>query len=466
MAEEKKKTVFAREERPKQTASLENATNRLPRSVRDDQPTPSLGGGIEPVLSVVEVKQSVDATRTLVPKLRFKEFDGEWERKKLGDITKIERGKFSPRPRNNPIYYNGSIPFVQTSDVVNSKGKISIYSQTLNEKGLAVSKKFNKGSILITIAANIGYAGVLQIDMACPDSLIGLSCKEKVNNYFLNYLLEIEQPKMDYLAVAAAQKNINIEFLKPYAFNLPSLPEQQKIASFLSAVDEKIQQLNKKKALLEQYKKGVMQQLFSGKLRFKDEDGQAYPDWEKIQLIKIAKRVTRKNKENNLNVLTISAQMGLISQLEYFNKSVSAKNVTNYYLLKKNEFAYNKSYSSGYPMGAIKRLNRYEKGVVSTLYICFAFNEKVSLSFMEQYFEFGKQNIELEKVAQEGARNHGLLNIGVNDFFNIDLKIPLLPEQQKIANYLSALDAKIETVNQQISKTQEFKKGLLQQMFV
>ena len=209
-----------------------------------------------------------------------------------------------------------------------------------------------------------------------------------------------------------------------------------------------------------------MQQLFSGQLRFKDENGMYFPKWEKKQLIDVAQRVVRKNKENNLNVLTISAQLGLVSQLEYFNKSVSAANVTNYYLLNKDDFAYNKSYSNGYPMGAIKRLKKYDKGVVSTLYICFEFNDKVSLDFMEQYFEYGRQNIELEKVAQEGARNHGLLNIGVNDFFNIDIKIPTMPEQQKIATYLSSIDTKIESVKNQITQIQTFKKGLLQQMFV
>lgn len=141
-----------------------------------------------------------------VPNLRFPEFEGEWKEKRLEEIAKIERGKFTPRPRNNPIYYGGSIPFVQTSDVVNSKGSINSHSQTLNNKGLSVSKLFKKGDLLITVAANIGYAGVLQYDMACPDSLIGLKCKNKIYNVFLNYLLEIEQPKMDYLAVAAVKK--------------------------------------------------------------------------------------------------------------------------------------------------------------------------------------------------------------------------------------------------------------------
>ena len=244
-----------------------------------------------------------------IPILRFKGFDGEWKFEKLKDISKIERGRFSPRPRNNPIYYNGIIPFVQTSDVVNANGKIEFYTQTLNEKGLVVSKLFPKGSILITIAANIGHSGVLQIDMACPDSLIGIKPNSNIHNYYLNYYLSTHQKKMDYLAPEGAQKNINIEFLNPYKIPFPTLPEQQKIASFLSAVDEKIQQLSRKKELLSQYKKGIMQQLFSGKLRFKDENGEDYADWEekKIKEIFVVTRgnvlsmtlISDKQNENN-----------------------------------------------------------------------------------------------------------------------------------------------------------------------
>jgi type I restriction enzyme S subunit len=117
-------------------------------------------------------------------------------------------------------------------------------------------------------------------------------------------------------------------------------------------------------------------------------------------------------------------------------------------------------------MGAIKRLKRYSKGVVSTLYICFRFSNRVDLTFMEQYFEMGLQNVEIEKVAQEGARNHGLLNIGVADFFNIEIQLPSLPEQTKIANFLSSIDDKINHTQSQIEKMEVWKKGLLQKMFV
>ena len=267
-----------------------------------------------------------------------------------------------------------------------------------------------------------------------------------------------------------AQPNLNLEQMGNFSFKLPSLPEQQKIASFLTSVDERIAQLTKKKTLLEQYKKGVMQKIFSQEIRFKieNEAGELVepPKWEEMKLGEVANRITRKNKENNLNVLTISAQHGLINQEDFFKKSVSAKDLTGYYLLEKDDFAYNKSYSTGYPMGAIKRLKKYEKGVVSTLYICFKFQQqKVNFEFIEQYFESGLHNREIEQIAQEGARNHGLLNIGLSDFFNTQIQLPCIEEQTKIANFLSAIDKKIEGVAEVLEATRRWKKGLLQQMF-
>jgi type I restriction enzyme S subunit len=241
---------------------------------------------------------------------------------------------------------------------------------------------------------------------------------------------------------------------------------QQKIATFLSAVDDKTQQLNKKKALLERYKKGVMQQIFSQEIRFKDDEGKDYPKWQKKRLGDVVTRVSTKNKQVSSNVLTISAQEGLISQLKYFNNSVAGKSLFGYTLIMRDDFAYNKSYSKGYPMGAIKRLTRYEKGIVSTLYICFRTNKDITPQFAEHYFESGRQNQEIEKVAQEGARNHGLLNIGVGDFFSIEMDLPCVPEQTKIACFLSALDDIIGHVNQQTELIKQYKIGLLQQMFV
>ncbi|MDG5365476.1 restriction endonuclease subunit S [Staphylococcus aureus] len=178
-------------------------------------------------------------------------------------------------------------------------------------------------------------------------------------------------------------------------------------------------------------------------LRFPGFEG----EWEEKQLGDLTDRVIRKNKNlESKKPLTISGQLGLIDQTEYFSKSVSSKNLENYTLIKNGEFAYNKSYSNGYPLGAIKRLTRYDSGVLSSLYICFSIKSEMSKDFMEAYFDSTHWYREVSGIAVEGARNHGLLNVSVNDFFTILIKYPSLEEQ------------KLELLQQQ-------KKGYMQKIF-
>lgn len=190
-------------------------------------------------------------------------------------------------------------------------------------------------------------------------------------------------------------------------------------------------------------------------------------EWEVKRLGDIFDRITDRNKEDNKNVLTISAQYGLVNQYEYFSKNVAATDVTNYYIIKKGDFAYNKSRSQGYPFGAIKPLLLYDKGVVSTLYICFRLKENCfcDAEFFRFYFETGIMNGQIANIAQEGARNHGLLNISTEDFFNILLRIPPLAEQQRIASCLSAFDDLITSTNDKLEALKAHKKGLMQKLF-
>jgi type I restriction enzyme S subunit len=346
-----------------------------------------------------------------VPKLRFKEFKGKWEDKKIGSICdSIVPG------RNKPVDFDGNIPWITTPDIeqngiiYDSKKGLRVTKEEAKKVG---SKIVPKNSIIISCVGDLGLVAVVGNEIIINQQLHAFIPKEDIYYQFLLYSLSIRRGYMEKVATKTAVPYMNKDNCNSIPISYPSYKEQSKIADFLMAVDEKIAQLTQKCELLARYKKGVMQQIFSQELRFKDDDGSDFPDWEDKKLKDIATRVTRKNKEDNKNVLTISAQQGLINQEEFFNKSVSAKDVRNYYLIHEGEFAYNKSYSNGYPMGAIKCLNRYKKGVVSTLYICFKFQDGNVNSFFEQYFESGLQNQEIEKVAQEGARNHGLLNIGL-----------------------------------------------------
>ena len=177
-------------------------------------------------------------------------------------------------------------------------------------------------------------------------------------------------------------------------------------------------------------------------------------EWEKYVLTEFVERVTRRNKGNECKLpLTISAQYGLVDQITFFNKIIASADMSNYYLLTNGDFAYNKSYSSKYPWGAIKRLDRYEYGALSSLYICFRPLNHVSSDFLTHYFETKKWHQGISEIAVEGARNHGLLNIGIQDFFATKHYLPQsILEQEKIACFLNLIEERIRLQNKIIEK--------------
>ena len=198
-------------------------------------------------------------------------------------------------------------------------------------------------------------------------------------------------------------------------------------------------------------------------LRFPEFEG----EWEKKRLGDFTERVKRKNKYNLSKLpLTISAKYGLVDQITFFNKIVASTDMSNYYLLKKGEFAYNKSYSNDYPWGAIKRLDNYEQGVLSALYICFTTQDNVESDFILQYFESPKWHKSVSEIAVEGARNHGLLNISVQDFFQTYHYVPKEKKEQiKIATLLYLIDERISTQNKIIEKLETLIKGIRNDVF-
>ena len=198
-------------------------------------------------------------------------------------------------------------------------------------------------------------------------------------------------------------------------------------------------------------------------LRFPEFEG----EWEKKRLGDFTERVKRKNKYNLSKLpLTISAKYGLVDQITFFNKIVASTDMSNYYLLKKGEFAYNKSYSNDYPWGAIKRLDNYEQGVLSALYICFATQDNVESDFILQYFESPKWHKSVSEIAVEGARNHGLLNISVQDFFQTYHYVPKeKKEQTKIATLLHLIDERISTQNKIIEDLKKLRSAIIEREY-
>lgn len=329
------------------------------------------------------------------------------------------------------------------------------------------NKRIKVGDV---ITVRTGYPGISAVvpekfnSAQCFTSLITRPKAEVINSYFLCLYINSEYGRkfITESEAGGAQKNVNAGVLSKMPVPIPPMQEQHKIVEILSTWDKAIALLEQLITAKRKLKQGLMQQLLTGKKRFKEFEGS---EWETYHFKEIFKRVTRKNTIGNSNILTISGNHGLINQRDFFNKRIAADNLDGYYLVKKGEFAYNKSYSNGYPLGAIKRLDRYEEGALSTLYICFRIcNVSVNSDFLAHYFEAGILNKQIYEIAQEGARNHGLLNISVTDFFEILLRLPSLAEQQKIAYILSAADAEISTLEKQLAAYKQQKCGLMQQL--
>ena len=242
---------------------------------------------------------------------------------------------------------------------------------------------------------------------------------------------------------------------------LPHIDEQRKIGELLTCLDHLIT-LHQRKCIFFTGRAGRLISTVNKK--------RITSSWEQRKLGELVDRVVRKNINNESTLpLTISAQYGLVDQITYFNNRVASRDVSNYYLVLNGEFAYNKSTSDGYPFGAVKRLDLYEKGVLSTLYIVFApkKEQQIDSDYLTVFFDTDRWHKGVAERAAEGARNHGLLNISAEDFFDIDLSVPKdIVEQKQIGAFIRQLDNLITLHQRELEKLQNIKKSMLEKMFV
>lgn len=377
----------------------------------------------------------------------------DWEVMKLGDISYFRQGFQIKSADQIKSPEKGYKRYLYINDFLSNENKIYV-------KNKATYYLINSDDICI---ANTGSAGesFRGAKGILSNNMFKIFNQEEsiIKDYLWHFL------KGDYywgqvhkLFNTGGQPHVGHKNMSLIEIKLPPVQEQKLIVNVLSTWDKmlgKIENLIKEK---ETQKKGLVQQLLTGENRltgFKEE-------WKEVNLREIADRITEKNNSKSKNVLTISAIDGLVNQEKYFSKQIASRNLDNYTYLEKGDFAYNKSYSKGFPLGTIKMLEMYEAGVVSSLYICFRANESVHKSYLKQYFDANMFNHEIYKVAQEGARNHGLLNIGLKDFFDIKLNIPPLNEQKAITDILSTADKEIELLRELLENKKEEKKGLMQ----
>jgi type I restriction enzyme S subunit len=386
------------------------------------------------------------------PKLRFPEFSGEWEKKKLGEVTtyvdyrgrapiKTENGIFLVTAKN---IKKGYIDYESSQEFVADDNYLKVMSKGLPEIG----------DILFTTEAPMG--NVAQVDnknIALAQRVIKFRGNEKILNlYLLHYMLSDKfQNKLFEKAIGTTVQGISGKELHKIKVDFPSLPEQQKIAFFLTAVDDKLQALKKKKSLLEQYKKGLMQRIFNDeskndelRIRFKNDDGSEFPEWEVKKLGEVCEKqssnISANKIEDNFGEYIIYGASGVLKKVDFYEQ----------------ENDYVSIIKDGAGVGRIV----YCKGKSSVLGTMEIIKPKIDLNTYFLYCLLA--NIDFTKYITGSTIPH----IYFKDYKSEICSVPSIAEQTKIANFLSAIDEKIQLVSGQIEKMEVWKKGLLQKMFV
>lgn len=407
------------------------------------------------------------------PKIRFKGFSGEWKRSTLGDLALFSKGsgysKSDICKEGTPVILYGRMytkyqsVFDEIDTFVNPKD-----NSVVSKGGEVIIPGSGESSEDISLAAMVKNEGVI-----LGGDLNILKFNQKVNDPAFMSMAITYSPTRAELSSYSQGKTVvhlrNSEIAKG-TIRYPDISEQNTIVNYVLSLDAQISASTSRLASLKQVKAASLQAMFPQegetvpKVRFKGFEG----EWKKVKLNTFAKRIMRKNSnlESSL-ALTIASAYGLVSQAEYFNNLVVGSNIQNYYLLKKGEFAYNKSYSNGYPFGSVKRLDRYEQGILSTLYIVFSIDNSVSSDYITHFFDTTLWHKEIAERAEEGARNHGLLNIATRDFFDIYIWMPdSVKEQQSIASFFTSLDRQIALHTQRLEKLKQIKAACLDKMFV
>lgn len=382
-----------------------------------------------------------------------------WTYKPLSDLASIKRGKFSVRPRNDPRYFGGKTPFVQTGDVVGAKGTLTSFSQTLNDAGVAVSKVFPAGTILMTIAANIGDTAISAFPVACPDSVVGIEpYRAHTDTLWLRAALEAKKKDLHAQAPQNAQKNINLEALRPLLLLTPPVREQGRIAEILSTWDRAMETVESLIANAREQETALAKVLLTGRTRLPGFSG----NWNHEPISAIATRVTSRNEGADLPVLTISSTSGFVRQDEKYSREMAGKSVEDYIVLRQGEFAYNKGNSKTYQFGCLYELSGYEQALVPHVYVCFRLKKGYNRRFYGALFKADYLGPQLARLVNTGVRNNGLLNITSKEVLGTTVPVPSEEEQSAIADVLTAASSKVKALTVQRNTMREEKTALMQ----
>ncbi|MCG2461971.1 restriction endonuclease subunit S [Flavobacteriaceae bacterium F89] len=418
--------------------------------------------------------------KQVVPQLRFPEFEQVWEARKYNQIYSFySTNSFS---RDNLNYEEGEIKNIHYGDIHTkfstifdiTKEIVPFINSDINISKIKDENYCIEGDLLIADASedynDIGKT-IEIVNLNNEKVVSGLHTflarpnKFKMAIGFSGYMLQNWKIRKQIMTIAQGTKVLGLATSRLGNINLmiPQLKEQQKVADFLAEIDNRIQTLEKKKTLLEQYKKGVMQRIFKREIRFKDVNGQEFPEWKKRSLGELTYKVGKKNKENvSYPIYSINNQEGFRPQSEQFeglDSNDRGYDISLYKIVHEETFAYNPARIN---VGSIGYSYDLKEVIISSLYVCFKTNKELEDLYLLAYLDTDRFNKDILRYEEGGVRQY----LFYENFSQIKIPLPSNKEQTKIANFLSAIDKKIALANQQIDHTKTYKKGLLQQMFV
>ena len=379
-----------------------------------------------------------------VPKLRFKEFSDEWEEKKLGEISEVKDGT-----HDSPKYIEVGFPLITSKNVKKGKVDLSEVNYISKEDYDSINRrsKVSKGDILMGMIGTIGNLAIVDKEDFAIKNVALIKEKKELKNIFLIQFLEsdIFKKKISLSNEGGTQKFISLKNIRNFTFFIPQLHEQEKIANFLSSVDKKISLTEEKLELFRKYKKGVMQKIFSQKLRFKDSEGNNYPEWEEKKLGEICKICTGKLDANAM------VENG---KYRFYTCAKEFYYIDNYSFDTEALLISGNGANVGYIHYYKGKFNAYQR-----TYVLDSFEENII--FIKYILERNLRT-RIEKEKNSGNTPYIVLSV----LTDMILQIPFLEEQQKIADFLSSIDNKIENMEKELKGLKKFKKGLLQQMFI
>ena len=334
-----------------------------------------------------------------------------------------------------------------------------IFSNSLDNKGLygyTSHPRYKAGSITITGRGMLGVAEYRKIDFDAIVRLLVLFPKLNITGELITEYINFKKP---FYFECTGVPQLTAPQIANIQIPIPPLEEQKKIAEILSTWDEAIEKQSKLIEKLELRKRGIMQRLLTGRTRLPN----FTTPWQKVKLGDCFKHITDTSNGHTYLPMTISARLGLISQQDKFDRVIAGDSLKKYTHIKNGDFAYNKGNSNLYEMGCIYRLKEQD-AVVPFVYICFRPLPNVCGEFYQHYFINHGLDRQLKKIITSGARGDGLLNVDKNDFFDLEIIYPSLPEQKAIAEVLTTADDEIATHRKKLDTLRQQKRGLMQQL--